>query len=205
MARAAPTDEQLQLRRRARRRLIGAIALAILVAVILPWVLESEPRPSENEIAIQIPSSEGSPDPGTMPLEPAPQKDSGSSGAAGEQTERAAEASGAREPSQAAAPDRTTAQAPAAAADARVKPSAKADAGAKQFVVQVAALADADKARDIQQELSTKGLKAYTEKVKSAAGDVTRVRVGPFPSREAAEKERVRLQKLGFEGNVAPR
>ena len=71
--------------------------------------------------------------------------------------------------------------------------------------MQIAALADADKARDIQQELATKGLKAYTEKVKTAGGEVTRVRIGPFASRDAADKERARLQALGFEGNVAPR
>ena len=40
---------------------------------------------------------------------------------------------------------------------------------------------------------------------RQASGDVTRVRVGPFPSREAAEKERARLKSLGFEGNVTPR
>jgi len=56
MAKAA-TDEQLQLRRRARRRLIGALALVTLIAVVLPWILESEPKQSDQEISIQIPSS----------------------------------------------------------------------------------------------------------------------------------------------------
>jgi cell division protein FtsN len=34
---------------------------------------------------------------------------------------------------------------------------------------------------------------------------VTRVRVGPFNGRDAAEKERVRMKSLGFDGNVAPK
>src|SRR5262245_7495214 len=57
MAKAA-TDEQVQLRRRARRRLIGAIALVTLIAVVLPWILEGEPRSSDQEISIQIPSQD---------------------------------------------------------------------------------------------------------------------------------------------------
>ena len=75
----------------------------------------------------------------------------------------------------------------------------------KQYVVQVTALADADKANGIQKELLEKGLTAYTERVTTASGEVTRVRVGPFPNRDAADKERARLKSLGFEGNVAPR
>jgi len=82
---------------------------------------------------------------------------------------------------------------------------AEAAADGKQYVVQIAALADAGKAREVQQQLSAKGLRVYTEKVKTASGEVTRVRVGPFPSREAADKERGQLRALGFDGNVMPR
>jgi DedD protein len=92
---------------------------------------------------------------------------------------------------------------PAEAKKAEPAEAKKESAG--QFVVQIAALADADKASGIQSQLAAKGLKVYTEKVHTAAGEVTRVRVGPFPNREAAEKERARLRGLGFEGNVAPR
>ena len=44
MARAI-SDEELQLKKRARRRLVGAVVLVTAVAVILPMVLDSEPRP----------------------------------------------------------------------------------------------------------------------------------------------------------------
>src|SRR6185503_18403345 len=50
------SDEELQLKKRARRRLIGAIVLVSAVAVILPMVLDSEPRPVSQNINIQIPS-----------------------------------------------------------------------------------------------------------------------------------------------------
>src|SRR6187549_893494 len=59
MARAI-SDEELQLKRRARRRLIGAIVLVTAIVVVLPMVLDSEPRPSSQPISVQIPP----PDPG---------------------------------------------------------------------------------------------------------------------------------------------
>jgi DedD protein len=62
-----------ELRRRARRRLIGAIVLALAAAVLLPLLLESEPKPLGDDVSIQIPPidtgkfinplSPGAPDP----------------------------------------------------------------------------------------------------------------------------------------------
>ena len=248
MARAAPTDEQSQLRRRARRRLIGAIALVTVVVVVMPWVLESEPPAPSEEISIDIPSPDaGSFDPRTEPgktpsaggaaepgdsaasppatsgdplqaaqdhalatPEQAPAADKGASSTVEKSASSAADKAerSPAEKARSAAVDRNQG-APAdragnAAADKNARAGAES-AAQSQFVVQVAALADPDKARDLQQQLATRGLRAYTEKAKAPGGQVTRVRVGPFPSREAAEKERERLKALGFEGNVAPR
>ncbi len=55
--RAAP-DPGLPEKKRARRRLVGAIALALAVAIGLPMVLDSEPKPLASDIAIQIPSKD---------------------------------------------------------------------------------------------------------------------------------------------------
>ena len=52
----APDDPVLPEKKRARRRLVGAIALALAVAVGLPMLLDSEPKPLASDIAIQIPS-----------------------------------------------------------------------------------------------------------------------------------------------------
>lgn len=49
-------DPVLPEKKRARRRLVGAIALALAVAVGLPMLLDSEPKPLATDIAIQIPS-----------------------------------------------------------------------------------------------------------------------------------------------------
>ena len=49
-------DPVLPEKKRARRRLVGAVALALAVAVGLPMILDSEPKPIASDIAIQIPS-----------------------------------------------------------------------------------------------------------------------------------------------------
>ncbi|MFN3715778.1 MAG: SPOR domain-containing protein [Thiobacillus sp.] len=66
------------------------------------------------------------------------------------------------------------------------------------FVVQLAALSDAAKARALAARASQTGLPAYTD----AAGKLTRVRVGPFPSREAAVAAAVKLAENGLAGQV---
>ena len=73
------------------------------------------------------------------------------------------------------------------------------------FVVQVAALRDADKVSEVQSALKSKGIASFTESVSTKGGAVTRVRIGPFPTREAAEKRRDELSAIGFSGNVVPR
>ena len=39
-------DDANLLKRRARRRLVGAIALVVLIAVVLPVILDQQPRRS---------------------------------------------------------------------------------------------------------------------------------------------------------------
>ncbi len=45
-----------ELRRRARRRLLGAIAMVLVAVIVLPMVLDSEPVPLPDDVAISIPS-----------------------------------------------------------------------------------------------------------------------------------------------------
>ena len=73
------------------------------------------------------------------------------------------------------------------------------------FVVQVAALNDADKARQMQEQIAAAGVKSYTEVVPTAKGNGTRVRAGPFTSREEAEKMRDQLKAMGLNGNIVPK
>ncbi|WP_116138889.1 SPOR domain-containing protein [Trinickia diaoshuihuensis] len=49
-------DPTLPEKQRARRRLVGAIALVLAAIVILPMVLDSHPKPVTDDIAIDIPN-----------------------------------------------------------------------------------------------------------------------------------------------------
>jgi DedD protein len=56
--RGTGNDPMLPEKKRARRRLVGAIALALAAAVGLPMLLDSQPKPLAGDIAIQIPSKD---------------------------------------------------------------------------------------------------------------------------------------------------
>lgn len=223
MARAI-SDEEQQLKKRARRRLIGAVVLVSAIVVVLPMVLDSEPKPSGQPVSVQIPSPDsGGFTPKAVPLKPSPELKTPPSPPAPAQPVGAdAKKSEAAPPAQAAAPAgdgpapapeaaKPAAAAPAKPAEAETPkpPVKKAAAPAKhkdgRYVVQVIALADAGKARDLQQQIAAAGIQSYTEVVKTAKGDVTRVRAGPFATRKAAERARAELKKIGMSGNVTAR
>ena len=206
------SDEELQLKRRARRRLIGAIVLVTVIIVVLPMVLDTEPKPVTRDITVRIPS----PDSGTFTSKvlPAPKDAKLASKAADgkaaakpiEERKSVAASSDPASPESVKEAPRATAKEtpkPAKAAPAKAPKLAAAPEG--QFVVQVIALADAEKAKQMQTKITAAGIKAYTEIVKTAKGDVTRVRAGPFATREAAETARAQLKAIGMSGNVTTR
>ncbi len=67
-----PLDPMLPEKKRARRRLIGAVALVLAAIIGLPMIFDSEPKPLTDDIDIQIPSRDKT-EPSTsrpMPLPP---------------------------------------------------------------------------------------------------------------------------------------
>lgn len=197
------SDEELQLKKRARRRLVGAIVLVTAVVVALPMVLDTDPKPVNQDISIRIPSPDAEAFTSkVVPVAPAPDsKPAAKPPPAAATTPQAAvdskpQKAAAPAPAAPAKPPAETVKTPAAPAAA--EKAAKAAAG--QYVVQVIALADAGKAQQIQQKISAAGIKSYTEAVKTATGDVTRVRAGPFATSAAAEKVRGQLQNIEFDG-----
>jgi DedD protein len=83
---------------------------------------------------------------------------------------------------------------------------AKSDTGSSAgFVVQVAALNDVEKAKQMLGQIAAAGIKSYSEIVPTAKGNVTRVRAGPFATREEAEKMRDKLKGMGLSGNIVPK
>ena len=215
------TDDELNLKHKARRRLIGAIALTLAVVVILPMVLDSEPKPAGQDIELRIPAPdkvgefvpgaavsevvgvspfavsavEAAPTPPVVPIAVAP-------------SIAQAKPDAAPAPS-VAAPGKQ----PVAASNSRVEVQGKIQSaadkqadkqpeskstdkpnGGEGFVVQVGAYTNANTAKRELDKLKKWGFKAYTEKI----GDKTRVRVGPYAERDKAEKARQLLEKHGL-------
>jgi DedD protein len=90
--------------------------------------------------------------------------------------------------------DGTAAAAPAA--------SGADDKAAARFVVQVGAYTDATALREARAKVEKLGLKTYTQVVETEAGKRTRVRTGPFASREEADAVVRTLKAAGLPGNI---
>lgn len=216
--------DNLEIKKRARRRLVGAAALALLAAIVLPMAMDQEPQVSSQDIQISIPDRDATasearpiasrerplaePDVAPAPLEQAPATGAGSP------PPPAPESSTSKPLPAAAAPVAPVkpAPAPAPARDEeaeRVKAllggaspaQAEQAAAAESFVLQIGAFSDAAKAASLAAELKKQGFSAYTEK----AGTVTRVRVGPVPVRSEAEKLGARLRAQGHNAVLTPR
>ena len=68
---------------------------------------------------------------------------------------------------------------------------------AERHVIQVGAFSDAAKVREVRKKLEQAGLTTYTQTIDGKDGKpTTRVRVGPFDSREEADKAAGRIRKL---------
>ena len=73
-----------------------------------------------------------------------------------------------------------------------------------RYVLQVATLANKAKADEMQEKLKKAGIKSYSQKISTNAGERIRIRVGPFVNKEEADKMRARLSKLGLSGSLQP-
>src|SRR5271166_6365894 len=199
----APEPAVDELRRRARRRLVGAVVLALAAAVLLPLLLESEPKPLGDDVSIQIPpidsgkfinplSSAKAPDPkvkgstagGRSPAEasqssppgepPPPRQDAGAS-----------EAPAAGAPSPMPSPPSSTAEAKNAATESK---SAGASAAAK-----------GDSAGDASaSERTAPAATAKAEAVGNGSGYV--IQLAAFSDHFGANSLATRLKRSGFPG-----
>ena len=238
-------DVQLQLKKRARRRLIGAIAFAGLAAVVLPMVMDEEPKQQVQAVQIRIP---GQDQPPLLPRhDPVPESVDESTAAA-----PTPQKPGTTKPEQVSPPatpapppavekpvtavpekklekpqDKTVeksvekpAEKPVEKPDTKVADdearrvqailSGKAEAPAngaassgQQFVILIGAYADPANVKNLQKKLTEMNIKVYTEPLASPQGVKTRVRAGPFPSRDAAEKALDKMKRIGVGGTIA--
>ena len=57
--------------------------------------------------------------------------------------------------------------------------------------------------KQLQTKIGELGIKVFTESLDSPGGKKTRVRAGPFPNRDAAEKAAEKIKRIGVNGVVA--
>ena len=205
----AESEEALQLKRRARRRLVGAIALVTFVVIILPLILDKAPGPAGPPLSVQIPSQDAgsfnariaSPAP-QLPAATGPEKKPRSLPAEPCRAANAALSFAKVEPAEV----HEAANAPAPPADKAGQALAHAVLNDQAWVVSLDAFSDKKNVTQLRSKLTAAGVKSYTEPVKTSKGELTRVRAGPFASKEAAEKARSRLAAMGLKpGAVASR
>jgi len=127
------------LKRRGRRRLVGAVALVLAAVIVLPMVFDPEPKPTASSVSVRIPGE------GEAPFMPRP------------------------------------------------PPKAVPKPPATEYVFQVGVFANP---QNVTAKLKTAKVPYYTEPLKDK---LTRVRAGPFASKEAAEKAHAQMKKLGLE------
>lgn len=217
-------------RTRARRRLMGAAVLVIAGVIGFPLVFETQPRPLPVDIPIEIPRKDGAPvlnmpparvaaaGKASAPLVASPREEAPTAPAAAEAPrEVAAPASAAAEkavppplpPAPAAKkpeakpqpkPEAKPESKPVAAKPAETKPEPAREGG--RFVVQAGAFAEAGAAREMRSKLEKLGLKSYTQVVETSSGSRTRVRAGPYATRDEAERALAKAKAAGVSGVV---
>ena len=203
----APASED-DLKRRARRRLIGAVALTLAAVIALPLLVEDEPPPAGG-LEVSMPpiattAQPVNPSPVvTSPVVPAPEPPAVQPSS--EAKDIAAEAPPTKPKAKIApGPEAkpkfpTKSLPPAPSVNEEKAPLPERAAGA--FVVQLGAFSDPTKVDALKARAAELGLPSYTDH----AGALTRLRAGPFPSRDAARAAADELAGAGINGQVMPK
>jgi len=193
-----------RVRMRLRHRLIGAAALLLGTAVVVPMILDQAPRPLPDNIPIDIPSER-------TPFAPRLSLPADSSRPS---------TTDANAPAAATSTDAAPAK-PAAAETAPAPPAPAPDTGSTtgsgrsspqkasaphaqegHWFLQAAALSSEAAAQSFSERLSGAGMAPFVERAAAADGVLYRVRLGPFSSRDAAVRARRHLHSLGVGSNV---
>jgi DedD protein len=226
-----PAESVDALRRRARHRLIGASVLVVLGVIGFPLLFDTQPRPVSVDIAVDIPDR-ATAKPLVDTSKQKPLSASAGLDAKEEvvpETKPEVKAESKPEPKvevkpevavaaaaavAAVVPKAETKQEPAKAeAKTETKPDAKTDAKAAakptdskdtgaRFVVQAGTFSDEAKLRETRSKLEKAGITTYTQVIESKEGRRVRVRVGPFTSRDEADKVARKIKQLSLQPQV---
>jgi DedD protein len=227
-AKAAAADDVQVLRVRARRRLIGAAVLVAVGVIGFPLIFETQPRPIPVDLPIDIPRKETAPLLAVPTREPLSQAEPAPAPAASVElpvepkvAEKAPEkpvekpvdkpvekppVKVAEKPAE--KPVEKPADKPKAAANDGARAQALLDgkqptpAAAARYIVQVGAYGESKAAQDVRSKVERLGLKTYAQAVDTADGKRIRVRLGPFASRDEAERASAKLKGAGLPGAI---
>lgn len=225
----APGDAAADIdaaRTRARRRLVGALVLLAAGVIGFPLLFETAPRPLPGDVPIELARRDGgavvsapeaAPPPVARPAAPPPPEEPPASAPSPAPAAVAEPAPAAPPPVVAVpAPAPTPAPAPARSDDgerarallqgqgaAPATPAAPAASeAAGRYVVQVGAFGDPNVLRDTRARVERLGLKTYTQVIAANGGSRTRVRVGPFATREQADAAAARIKAAGLPASI---
>ncbi|MEX3581478.1 MAG: SPOR domain-containing protein [Burkholderia sp.] len=214
-------DPTLLEKQRARRCLVGAIALVVAAVIVLPMILDSHPKPVTDDIAIDIPNKAThavpSHDEDPVDTQAGVAHDEPPASGTADDTQTAAQSATSSDssdsnaavappkPVQQQAVAKPAAPAPKPAAPAAEHPPARA-AGASpsppagtRFAVQLGSFPDEATAHGWADKLKAAGVSAYVEHRKQADGSATTLlRTGPFADRTAASAAIAKVRDAGL-------
>ena len=199
MQKAPSNDQELNLKKRARRRLVGAIALVLLMVIVLPMILKdrSATQP-QDQITITLPSeqvqTEASDfDSNIVPTEP-------SITTLPEVAEpEVAEPESDPEVLTGKVLPTSKLEAPTSPPTPTVKSSTEAN---RQYHVQIGVFSDAANVKQLQAKLSDLGYKSQTEKIDTDKGKKIRLRTQVFGDRNEAAIALENIKDAGLTGMV---
>lgn len=205
-------EQELMLKKRARRRLVGAVALVLLMIVLLPQVLQDRALLAQQDpikIVMQEPPTStvvpASVDENVTPLdEPSPQEVIAADVAVPEPLPEAQSLPIKQAMVDAPAPSKsnsTPATPPAIKAAAPFVDNLPAPIK-ENFTVQVGVYSDAANVKRLQEQLKQAGFVTKTEKVKTEKGESIRLKAGSYPSRQDAAAALAKIKNLGLPGIV---
>lgn len=225
-----PNEQELNLKKRARRRLVGAIVMVILMLIILPKILQDRAALApQAAIKISMPDAKlnqqiaakveaASVGQSSFVVEPeasirAQPLDAEAAAAIKDDnsdklTKLEADKQKALEAKaiEAKANEAKASEAKISAAKAdKVAKSAESNDAAKpagSFAIQVGVYSDAANVKQLQDKLTQAGYASHTEKIATTNGDKIRLRAGKFGSRQDAVSALKKLQQLGLPGMV---
>lgn len=197
-----PSGAELEIKRRGRRRLIGAITLGLLAIVFLPMLFDSEPKSeyaARKSVVMVVPAKEGQPPLPPPTLPPVTEAN---------QAVDTAHSQPAIKPSIESTTPSKPAPVPLQSTEAAPPTPITAAQLEKslplKFVVQLGAFSDAENIKQIVDKMKEVKLPVYTEKIAVSKGTVTRIRVGPYTSREKADQILEQIKKTGIQGKIVP-